>query len=84
MQWTRHGPNGASPLIVRRDGAKGRSTDRTEVPAAQEMRDGPSGSDGRVRAQTTGSCSGTTAGVVSVHGKGGMNPSGECWEDERE
>ncbi len=48
------------------------------------MRDGPSGSDGRVRAQTTGSCSGTTAGVVSVHGKGGMNPSGECWEDERE
>src|SRR2546425_5727069 len=38
------------------------------------MRVGPSGSDGRVRAQTTGSCSGTTAGVVSVHGKGGTKP----------
>ena len=51
--------------------------------AAQEMREGPSGSDGRVRVQTTGSCSGTMAGVVSVSGKGGMNPSGESWEDER-
>jgi hypothetical protein len=44
------------------------------VPAAQEMRAGPSGSDGRVRAQTAGSCSGTMAGVVSVHGKGGTKP----------
>jgi len=24
------------------------------------------------------------AEVVSVSGKGGTNPSGECWEDERE
>ena len=38
------------------------------------MRVGPSGSDGRVRVQTTGSCSGTTAGVVSVPGKGGTRP----------
>lgn len=74
MQRAKHDPNGASPLIVRRDGAKGRSTDRTRVLAAQEMRAGPSGSDGRVRVQTTGSCSGTTAGVVSVHGKGGTKP----------
>jgi len=44
-------------------------SDRTEVLAAREMRDGPSGSDGRVRAQTTGSCFGTMAGVVSVLGK---------------
>ena len=48
--------------------------DRTEVPAVQEMWVGPSGSDGRVRAQTTGSCSGTMAGVVSVSGKGGTKP----------
>src|SRR2546426_553239 len=62
------------PTTVRRESTEGRSTNRTDVPAAQEMRVGPSGSDGRVRAQTTGSCSGTTAGVVSVHGKGGTKP----------
>src|SRR5215471_4343711 len=39
--------------------------------AAQEMRVGPSDSDCRIRVQTTASCSGTTAGVVSVAGKGG-------------
>jgi len=33
------------------------------------MRVGPSGSDGRVRAQTTGCCFGTTAEVVSDLGK---------------
>jgi len=48
--------------------------DRTEVPAVQEMRVGPSGSDGRVWAQTAGSCSGPMAGVVSVSGKGGTKP----------
>ena len=46
--------------------AEGRVVDRTEVLAAREMREGPSGPDGRVRAQTTESCSGTMAGVVSV------------------
>ena len=73
-QRTKQGPDVASLLIVRRDGMKGRCSNRPNVPAAQEMRVGPSGSDGRVRAQTTGSCSGTTAGVVSVHGKGGTKP----------
>src|SRR6267143_2078529 len=34
----------------------------------------PRARTGRVRAQTTGSCSGTTAGVVSVHGKDGTKP----------
>ena len=34
--------------------------------AAQEMRVGPSDPDCRIRVQTTASCSGTTAGVVSV------------------
>ncbi len=58
--------------------------DRTDVPAAQEMRDGPSGSDGRVRVQTTGSCFGTMAGVVSVSGKGGTKPVRCVLEDERE
>jgi group II intron reverse transcriptase/maturase len=52
--------------------------------AAQEMRVGPSDSDCRVRVQTTGSCSGPMAGVVSVSGKGGTYPSGVRWEDERE
>ena len=42
--------------------------------AAKEMREGPSGSDGRIRAQTTGSCFGTMAGVVSVSGKSGTKP----------
>ena len=51
--------------------------------AAQEMRVGPSGSDCRIRVQTTAGCSGTMAGVVSARGKGGTNPSGECREDER-
>ena len=43
---------------------------------------GPSGSGDRVRAQTTASCFGPTAEVVSVAGKGGRQPSGERWEDE--
>jgi hypothetical protein len=58
--------------------------DLANVLAAGEMRGGPSGSDGRVRAQTTGSCFGTTAGVVRFSEKAGRNPSGECWEDELE
>src|SRR5438034_2213824 len=37
----------ASLLIVRRDGMKGRCSNRPNVPAAQEMRVGPSGSDGQ-------------------------------------
>ena len=52
--------------------------------AAREMRVGPSGSDCRIRAQTTASCSGLRAGVVSVAAKGGINPSGEAHEGERE
>src|SRR5215813_7236038 len=47
--------------------------------AAQEMREGPSDPDCRIRVQTTASCSGTTAGVVSVAEKAGVNPSGVCW-----
>jgi|CZKU01.1.fsa_nt_gi hypothetical protein len=47
------------------------------------MRAGPSGSGCRTRAQTTGSCSGPMAGVVSVFGKGGMNPSGKRCEAHR-
>jgi hypothetical protein len=62
------------PTIVRRDAQKGGLRDRTDVPAAREMRDGPSGPDGRVRAQTTGSCFGPRAEVVSVLGKGGTEP----------
>jgi len=58
--------------------------DLTKVLAAREMRDGPSGPGGRVRAQTTESCFGTMAEVVSVSEKAGRNPSGESWEDERE
>jgi len=64
----------ASQVIVRRDRTEGRWRHRTDVPAAQEMRVGPSGSDGRVRAQTTWSCFGTMAEVVSVQGKGGTKP----------
>jgi len=41
----------------------------TESSAAQEMRDGPSDSDGRVRVQTTGSRFGPMVEVVSVLGK---------------
>ena len=41
-------------------------------PAAQEMRVGPSDPDCRIRVQTTGSCSGTMAGVVSVTEKAGI------------
>ena len=40
-------------------------------PAAQEMRAGPSDSGCRTRVQTTGSCSGPMAGVVSVSEKAG-------------
>jgi hypothetical protein len=58
--------------------------DLTNVLAAREMRDDPSGPGGRVRAQTTESCFGTMAEVVSVSEEAGRNPSGECWEDERE
>ena len=64
----------APQVIVRRDRTEGRWRHRTDVPAAQEMRVGPSGSDGRVRAQTTWSCFGTMAEVVSVQGKGGTKP----------
>jgi retron-type reverse transcriptase len=39
--------------------------------AAREMGGGPPRSDDRVRSQTTGRCLGTTAWVVSGHGKGG-------------
>ena len=39
--------------------------------AAQEMRVGPSDSDCRIRVQTTASCSGPMAGVVSVAEKAG-------------
>ena len=39
--------------------------------AAQEMRVGPSDSDCRIRVQTTASCAGTMAGVVSVAEKAG-------------
>ena len=52
--------------------------------AAQEMRVGPSGSDCRIRVQTATSRSSITAGVVSVDGKGGWNPSGVYREGERE
>lgn len=41
-------------------------------PAAQEMRAGPSDSDCRIRVQTTASCSGPMAGVVSVAEKAGI------------
>ena len=47
--------------------------------AAQEMRVGPSDPDCRIRVQTTASCSGTMAGVVSVAEKAGLNPSGVRW-----
>jgi hypothetical protein len=47
------------------------------------MRGGPSESGCRVRLQTANGCSGTMAGVVSAIGKGGRDPSGERWEDER-
>jgi len=44
---------------------------------------GPSVSDGRVWDQTTWSCFGPMAEVVSVQETAGRNPSGEFWEDER-
>jgi len=46
----------------------------TESLAAQEMGEGPSSSGCRVRAQTTRSCLGPMASVVSVLGKGGTRP----------
>ena len=42
--------------------------------AAQEMRAGPSNPGYRIRVQTTASCSGTMAGVVSVAEKAGRDP----------
>ena len=52
--------------------------------AAHEMRVGPSDSGCRTGVQTTGSCCGTMAAVVSVLGKGAaMTASGEHWGDER-
>ena len=73
----------ADDCAPRRRGREVVTTDRKCL-AAREMRVGPSDSDGRVRAQTTGSCCGTMAAVVSVSEKAGRNPSGECREDERE
>jgi hypothetical protein len=60
---------------VRHDGAKRRlrcedKPTRCSL-AAQEMRAGPSDPDCRIRVQTTASCSGTMAGVVSVAEKAG-------------
>ena len=43
----------------------------TEARTAQEMRDGPSDSGYRARVQTTGSCFGPMAEVVSVLEKAG-------------
>jgi len=73
MKLTKPEHVGALQLIVRRESTEG-GRRPNEVPAVQEMRVGPSGSEGRVWAQTTGSCSGTMAGVVSVSGKGGTKP----------
>ena len=44
--------------------------------AAQEMRAGPSDPDCRIRVQTTASCAGTTAGVVSVAEKANVGRPG--------
>src|SRR4051812_4312555 len=56
----------------REEGIMSRSTPGSL--AAQEMRVGPSGSDCRIRVQTTASCVGPMAEVVSVAAKGGSNP----------
>ena len=56
----------------------------TECLTAQEMRVGPSESDGRIRLQTAGSCLGTMVRVVSVPVKRRDNPSGVNREGERE
>jgi hypothetical protein len=56
-------------MTVRHDGAKRRLAyvEPTQSSlAAQEMRVGPSDPDCRIRVQTTASCAGTMAGVVSV------------------
>lgn len=44
------------------------------LPAAQEMRAGPSDSECRLRVQTTGCCVDPMVGVVSETGNGGMKP----------
>ena len=51
--------------------------------AAREMRVGPSEPAIRRRLQTTASCWTLRALVVSVAGKGGVNPVSEIWRDER-
>lgn len=59
--------------IVRHEGAEGRpiwSPERRRT--AYKMRVGPSDSGCRARVQTTGSCSGSMAGVVSVSEKAGQ------------
>src|SRR4051795_2212113 len=66
----------------REEGIMSRSTPGSL--AAQEMRVGPSGSDCRIRVQTTASCVGPMAEVVSVAEKAGAIPSGVRWSDERE
>jgi hypothetical protein len=62
-------------MTVRHDGARG-GCDVTKPTrsslAAQEMRVGPSDPDCRIRVQTTVSCSGTMARVVSVTEKAGI------------
>src|SRR5262249_37955334 len=66
-----------APRTARRGGDDVRPT--LSSLAAQEMRAGPSDSDCRIRVQTTASCSGTTALVLSVAEKAGVNPSGVRW-----
>jgi retron-type reverse transcriptase len=73
-RWRRHEATGdmiivryaddSAPRTARRGGSYVKPT--LSSLAAQEMRVGPSDSDCRIRVQTTASCSGTMAGVVSV------------------
>ena len=56
---------------TRRGGSDVTKPDRSSL-AAREMRGGPSGPDCRIRVQTTVSCSGTMARVVSVTEKAGI------------
>src|SRR3954468_4570392 len=70
LRFERYADDGAPRR--REEGIMSRST--PDSLAAQEMRVGPSGSDCRIRVQTTASCLGPMAEVVSVAAKGGSNP----------
>jgi hypothetical protein len=76
LLWSRHSAHLGTLVRYADDRAprrRGKETARSNGSsfAAQEMRDGPSGSGYRTRAQTTGCCSGPMIGVVSETEKAG-------------